>query len=457
VTRSAWATVALLMLLSACAPRTAPPVVTPRFPTFVYPAVPPQLGADAASIARHDSGWRFLQLGELRAAERDFRHVVQREPGFFPAQAGLGYVSLARRDFREALEQFDRAVVEAPQYLPAVAGRGEALLALGRHAEALTSFEAVLAANPELADLRARVESLRFRSMEEQIAAARRARAAGRHEEARTAYQRAIAASPESAFLHRELATVEQTLGRLDEALAHVRRATELDPGDARAHVIAGEIYESRREYDAATRAFEAAAALEPSDELADRITALRERATLAELPPEYRAIPSEPQITRAQLAALIAVRLEEAIQQGRGRSMPVMTDVRSAGTAWAAPWIAAVVRAGVMDPYPNHTFQPEAVVRRGDLAQAVSRLLAIVGQGDPRLAQQWQNSRPRFEDLPPSHLSYPAAALAATAGVLGPLEGNTFQPGRPVSGEEAFAAIDQVERLLRARPAPLP
>lgn len=452
-----WAGVALLMLLAACAPRTAPPVVTPRFPTFVYPAVPPQLGADPASVARHDSGWRFLQLGDLRAAERDFRHVIQREPGFFPAEAGLGYVALARRDFRRALEHFDRAAVEAPQYLPGVAGRGEALLALGRHAEALASFEAVLAANPELVDLRARVESLRFRAMEEQIARARRAREAGRHDEARAAYQRAIATSPQSAFLYRELATVEQTLGRFDEALTHVRRAMELDPADARAHVIAGEIYESRREYDAAVREFEAAAAIEPSGELTERIATLRERTALAELPPEYGAIPSAPEVTRAQLAALIGVRLEEAIQQGRGRSMPVMTDLRSASAAWAAPWIAAVVRAGVMDPYPNHTFQPEALVRRGDLAQAVSRLLAFVAERDPRLGEQWRNTRPRFDDVVPSHLIYPAAALSVAAGVLLPLEGNTFQPGRSVSGEEAVAAVEQVDRLLGTRPTPLP
>ena len=31
----------------------------------------------------------------------------------------------------------------------------------------------------------------------------------------------------------------------------------------------------------------------------------------------------------------------------------------------WAAPWIMAVARAGLMEVYPNHTFQPNAIVRR--------------------------------------------------------------------------------------------
>ena len=37
----------------------------------------------------------------------------------------------------------------------------------------------------------------------------------------------------------------------------------------------------------------------------------------------------------------------------------------------WARPWILTAVRAGVLDAYPNHTFQPGAVVKRAELADA--------------------------------------------------------------------------------------
>ena len=39
------------------------------------------------------------------------------------------------------------------------------------------------------------------------------------------------------------------------------------------------------------------------------------------------------------------------------------------------------------MEVYPNHTFQPDAVVRRADLARAVSRVLELVAQRNPQLA----------------------------------------------------------------------
>ena len=112
--------------------------------------------------------------------------------------------------------------------------------------------------------------------------------------------------------------------------------------------------------------------ALEPSAaaDLESKIEALRERAELARLPEEYRAIEQAPQITRGDLAALIGVRLAPLLQASRRRDAVLITDVR---THWAAIWIMSVARAGVMEPFSNHAFQPRTAVRRVDLAQAAS------------------------------------------------------------------------------------
>jgi tetratricopeptide (TPR) repeat protein len=441
----------LLALGAACAPRTPPAtaVTSPRFPAYPYPAVPATLAVDSSLAERHQSAWNLLQRGDLRGAEREFRTLAERQPGFFPADAGLGFALLARKEVRPALTAFDRVVLSAPQYVPALLGRGETLAAMGRTADAVATFEAALAVDPTLADVRSRVDVLRLKVVEDYIASAREARDGGRDEEARAAYERAIGSSPQSGFLYRELAAVEQDLGRLDSALVHARRAAELDPYDARAHILAGEILEAQREFEAAVREYEAAAAIEPGDAIDERVEAARARAALSALPAEYRAIPSEPAITRAQLAALLAVRLEPLVQQAPRGSTPVMTDTRG---SWAAPWITAVVRAGVMDAYPNHTFQPAAIVRRSDLALAVSRVLRLLGATRPGALQQWTSGRPRFIDLPPAHLGYPSAAMAVSAGVLTPLEGNSFQPSRTVPGAEAVTAVEALEKLLDAR-----
>src|SRR5436305_153901 len=103
--------VALLTLVSACAPKIVPtPVVTaPRFPEFVLPSVPAALAGTPA--AEHESrGWAFLQTGDLKTAEREFSAALKTSSEFFPAETSLGYVELARKDPKAALLHFDRAL-----------------------------------------------------------------------------------------------------------------------------------------------------------------------------------------------------------------------------------------------------------------------------------------------------------------------------------------------------------
>jgi tetratricopeptide (TPR) repeat protein len=392
---------------------------------------------------RVERGWRFLQNDNLPIASLEFRAALTRAPAFYPAQTGQAYVALARRDYREALEGFDAALRGSNGYVPALVGRGQSLLALKREDEALSSFERALAADSTLSDLRRRVDVLRFRNLQETIEAARTAAAARRLDEARGAYQRALEASPDSAFLHRELGSVERLRGEGAAALEHYRRATELDGSDVVSLTAIGELLEARGEFAAAESAYRRAAALEPTDELAGKIAAAADAARDASLPSEFQAIVQAPQITRGDLAALIGVRLA-AVLRDAPPSQVVMTDTRG---HWAALWIAAVAKAGVMQPFENHTFQPGARVQRVDLAAAVRRLIMLLAATQPALSAQL-SARPTITDMNVRHLSYPAAAVAVTAAVLPLLEGDRFLPGRPVSGLEAVEAIDRLKIL---------
>jgi tetratricopeptide (TPR) repeat protein len=432
--------------IAACAPRVAPaPVVTiPKFPEFMFPDVPADL-AGLPAIASHERAWAFLQAGDLRSAERSFSTLLKRTPSFYPAEAGLGYLELAQRRYRDALSRFDRALERSSVYLPALVGRGETLLALDRSADALQTFEAALAVQPALPEVQRRVEVLRFRGMQEHVARARQASEAGRDFEARQAYEQAIAASPDSAFLYRELAGVEHRQGNLARALEHARKAADLDPEDVRALTLIGTVHESRGELEAALEAYTRAQDIDPQPGIESRIERLTSRIALAALPVEYRAIADSPRMTRGELAALLGIRLEPLLEGSQRRPTVLITDTRG---HWAVGWIVTVARAGVMDVFPNHTFQPNAPVRRGDLGHAVSRVLNLIAARDPALGRNWQNARQRFTDLGPAHLSYPAASLAVAAGVLPLLEGDTFQLTRPVSGAEAIAAVERLEVL---------
>ena len=436
-----------LLTLAGCAARlVAPPpsVVTPQFPDFVFPDVPPDL--ERSGLApQMDVAWRWLQVGELGNAEKDFTTILKTSPTFYPAETGLGYLELARKDEEEALAHFDRALGQSRTYAAALVGRGEALLALRRDADALSTFEAALAADGSLELPTRRVEVLHFRLLQANLSNARQAAQAGLSQEAIVAYRQAIAASPESAFLYREIGAVERKTGNLDAALEHFEKATELEPNDASAWRDIGEILEARHDAPAAVEAYTRAMTLEPSAEIQSRVDTLREMLARALLPAEYREISQSPSLTRGELAALIGVPFEKLLEDIRPGAI-VVTDTRG---HWAAPWIFAVMRAGIMDAYPNHTFQPRSTVRRSDLAQAVSQLLTLMALQRPALAEKWKTPNPQFADVSPENLNYAAVSMAVESGVLPLLEGGTFQLSRPVTGAEAVAAIEHVEQLL--------
>jgi len=387
-----------------------------------------------------DTGWRFLQNDNLRDADRSFSTAIKRSPAFYPAIAGEGWVALARGNRERALMNFDAALAVDRAYVPALIGRGQALLAQKKDDEALTAFEGALAIDSSLADVRRRVEVLRFRKVQDLIDRAHAASRAGRADDAVAAYKRAIDASPDSAFLYRELATVERKQGNPKDALAHFRKAVDLDPTDATSWVEVGTLLEDQQDIDGALAAYRRAAAIESSPELTARIAAATERARETHLPAEFRAIRQSAPITRGELAALIGVRFETLLRSAPQRQA-LMTDVRG---HWASQWITPVVSAGVMDVFDNHTFQPRQRVRRVDLATAVSRVLNLAGQRTPALRAKW-SQRPAIADVATTHLSYPAVSTAVASGVMTLLDGQRFQLTRPVSGEEA---IDTIERL---------
>lgn len=440
---------AALLLITACAktPPALPVAVgAPKFADFVYPAAAPDLATPELQ-GRHAAAWQFLQAGDTGSAEREFNAVLKQAPDFYPAEAGLGYAGLARKDAARALGYFDQALARNAAYAPALAGKGEALLALGRTSAALEAFQGALAADAALTPLRSRVDVLKFREVQRHVETARKAADAGKAEDARTGYLAAIAASPSSAFLYRELASVELKSGDRQSALVHADQAVALDPSDPRALMLIAEIREAGGEWAKAADAYAAVNAVEPSEATAVKADRMRERAAFEAMPEEFRAIDTTPTVTRAQLASLLGVRLDALLRRARASNTPVMTDVRG---SWALPWIHAVARARVMEPFPNHTFQPGGIVRRGDLAQAVSRVLNLVAVEKPRIAVRWRDPRPRFSDVAPTHLSYPAAARSVSAGILAPLEQESFQLARPVSGAEALDAVAKLEALAK-------
>ena len=426
-------------MLVGCATR-APVVTAPQFPNFPFPVVPDALAGTPAAQA-HERAWALLQSGDVDGARTAFQAVLSASPDFHPAEAGVGYVGLAGGAALDAVAGFDRALAQEPTYVPALLGRGEALLTVDRTDEAVASFEAALAADPTLTELRPRVAELRFNSLMAQVGEARAAAEAGRDQEARAAYERVIAASPESGFLYVELAEIERRVGERAAALGRLEQAVTLDASAGAAWLLMADILLEDGAVDQAEAALLRADAVEPGPEVDRRLAAVEERRRLDALPAEFRAIADNPELTRGELAALISERFGTELDAAGTGPAAIITDARN---HWAYGWVIPVVQAEIMDADTNYRFLPDQPVTRAVLADVVMRLLAL----DEPPADD-APVRASFSDLAPGHLSYPAAAGAVAAGVLDPLERNSFQPARIVSGEEAIQALSRLDTLL--------
>jgi tetratricopeptide (TPR) repeat protein len=277
------------------------------------------------------------------------------------------------------------------------------------------------------------------------VTTARQAAQRGDLDQARAAYTQAIAESPESGFLYRELAIVQGRQGATAEAIASFRKAISLDPSDVRSHVLLGDALLAAGDTAGAVTEYTAAHRLDPSPEIAAKLEAADERAARERLPAAYKSIATAPAVTRADVAAALAIEAPALLAALPQRQGALMTDVRG---HWAATWILQAVRAGLMEPLPNHTFQPDGPVRRADFAAIAARGLTLLAATAPGGSEA---PRPAVSDVPPGSPAYPAVAQVVGAGVM-QLDNGAFEPQRPLTGPELVAAAARLGELAASR-----
>ena len=154
-------------------------------------------------------------------------------------------------------------------------------------------------------------------------------------------------------------------------------------------------------------------------------------------MPEEYQRIYSAARLSRGELAALIAVKVTALARLSPG---PTQVAVDISGS-WAREHIIKLLALDVLQVYPNHTFQPAATVRRGDLARAVGQVLELLGWTPP--------TSPTLADMSRNNLFYEGAARSVAAGSMELTPAGAFEPWRPVSGAEAVAVLEGLVRLV--------
>jgi thioredoxin-like negative regulator of GroEL len=423
---------AAVLVLPGCAKRVAPPV--PQGEDYVFDApVPGAVSSHEASELR--AAWRDVIAGDAASAARRYEKLLKRQPGLAAARTGLAFARLRAGRLEEASAGFDAVLTDHPDDVPALVGAASAAIRGGDADAALAYYRRAQSVAPEDALVRKRLAAVRLQVTERRMGLAQAAVERGDVTTATREYTAALAAAPEVAGVRLTLADLLASGGDVPGALA----VLEGDPsGDRQVALRRAAILMGQQEFGLAADVYRGLLARDPGDETArNGEKRARESLDMLSMPEEYRRIPDAPRITRADLAALVAVRVVALRRAGPGEPR-VAVDL---GGSWAREYIARVLALGIMEPYPNHTFQPGATVRRVDLARTAARTLDRLGFA--------QGVAPAPTDMSRSHLDYEAVERALAAGLMSLSAQGAFEPWRPVSGSEAIDVVEGVVRLV--------
>lgn len=426
---------ALAVILAAgCATAPVRPTTTPESEEFVFPRWPPGevRPKEAAEIER---AWHEVLAGESARAEKRLRKVLAESPGLIPAETALAYARLRAGAHADAARGFASVLERKRDDVSALVGHGLALARGGDAEGALAAYARAAIVDPANEAVRRRGGELRLQVTEGRVGAARAAAQSGDMDRALEQYRLVLQAAPELSTVRLELAGVLGGRGDVEGAIALL----EADPSaDRQVLLRLAELVSERGEHERALDVYRRILQADPQDEEAlAAARRIRETIEAQQTPEEYRRIIDAATITRADLAALMMVKVRRLAKAPLGPGK-VAIDISG---SWARDHIIRALALDMVTVYPNHTFQPAAMVRRGDLARAVARALDLLGYP--------AGPAPRLSDMSAGNVVYYPAARAVGAGLMDLTEEGAFEPWRPVSGREATDIIEGLVRLV--------
>jgi tetratricopeptide (TPR) repeat protein len=423
-----------LLAVASMAGCARPVVVAPEVrELYVRPAVRPGELSPAQRKAL-DKAWPQILAGDAASAEKRLLEAMRTPVAHLDTALGWARLRLGRVE--QAAADFEAAVARRPEDVSALAGASAALARLGRDEEAVGLLRRAAGLAPSDTRLSRRLAALKLAVSERLLPLAAEAQAAGRAEEALALYRRSLEAVPELAPARLAAAGLLLAGGARAEAIALLDAEPNRERG---ATARLAELLLEDRQPARALDLLRGLQAREPADEvLRAAVERAQQEVENARMPEPYRRIPGAGRVPRADLAALLVAKVPQLEALAAGEP-PLAVDVSG---SWARPFILRALALRLMDVYPNHTFQPAAQVRKGELAVALARVLDALGHPP--------GPAPVLTDMSRNHLQHAAASRAAGAGLLAVTPSGAFEAWRVVSGAQAVEVVEALARLVK-------
>jgi len=429
---------------SACATtntRTAPVVSDTLVRRFILdyehvPAPPDGLPEQVTAA------WEALRAGDALGASQALEAATTAGVVGPGASTVDGFLMLAQGSAAGARAGFQAALDADTGFAPALYGLGFLAEAEGNRTAGLDWYERAIDADPTLSAPAIRLQVLQLEQAQGLLSEGERAEARGDDRAALSAYESALELGPDVLETYLRIADIQRLGGRAEEAVATLTAARDRIGDLAIILEPLGRTLQEAGSYAEAYDVFRALEEIEPNDpEVWAMVTAARELYFTTSLPEPYRLLEEKDEITREDLAALLAIRMPSLGERvDEPLSGVIIVDIDD---SWAQEYVLQVVGWGVMQVYQNHAFGAELPVSRQMFAEVAYRVLDLLDATDDA-------PRARLSDVSREHFFYDQIRIVVGLEVLSTGRRDTFGLLDRVSGEEAIAAVQRLVRLDR-------
>ncbi|MGB9893894.1 MAG: tetratricopeptide repeat protein, partial [Candidatus Saccharicenans sp.] len=359
---------------------------------------------------------------------------------------GEGYCRLYEQRTSEAEAFFLKALEINPDLIAARIGLGTIYEEQGLKDKLFLQLREILKRMPEHSWAKPKYNELKKEMTQNLLKEAQTYLSQDKKEQAQQAFLQALFYSPDSTEAHLQLARLYRSEKKYSQALTHYQTLTNLIPRDTQ---ILREYAETLQENDDLSKSldvYEKLKELTPGDkQIQEKIDFLRNQLGIIELPSMFNDIPQAKAITRQDLAAILAVKFNQYLPQPS--SPPIIVDI---STSWAVKFILRVASVPLMDIYDNHTFEPNRVVTRAELADTLFRLINYLQGKGKKIMPIIPINKIQISDLPEENLYYLPAVNMVAYQLMELASQKRFLPDLPVSGIEALRTVDILLNLIK-------
>jgi len=271
------------------------------------------------------------------------------------------------------------------------------------------------------------------------------------------------------------LYSMQRSKGWVSDVESEFNTAKKKDPNSARLHYFMGMAYKVALDFDKAADMFKTVLDMNkeftgeantewaliqkiqraaPGTEIGKKIALIDkiDRADIAALFDQEmdleklftkRGVKTYDTAFKAPTEASTAMQTEKVIKMGPA------TDIAD---HWLKPSIDLALKLQVrgLEAGPNHTFDPDKLITKGEFALMLEDILIKVS-GDEKLATKFLGATSPFPDIRNDQYFFSAAMTAASRGFIEADKATgEFKPGDPVSGADALLSIREFKNQLK-------